>query len=143
MPTSHSLNTMVALLSLILAGCAALNRGAETGQISAAAAVVNRRVAAYNAHDIEAFLGTYTENVRIYVYPERLLGQGRERMRRIFGPQFARADGGVVVRQQSVLDNKVINVEDVTIAGGLERNIAIYTIENGLIAEVRLMEPGE
>lgn len=104
---------------------------------------VSKRIAAYNAHDIDAFLATYAEDVRIYVYPERFLGQGRDRMRRIFGPQFARGDGFVRVRNQHVLENRVVSIEDVTIDGMLERNIAIYTIADEVIAEVRLIEPGE
>lgn len=114
-----------------------------SAEASAAMQAVSKRIAAYNAHDIDAFLATYAEDVRIYVYPERFLGQGRDRMRRIFGPQFARGDGFVRVRNQHVLENRVVSIEDVTIDGMLERNIAIYTIADEVIAEVRLIEPGE
>lgn len=106
----------------------------------AALDVVNRRIAAYNAHDIEAFLATYDENVRIVVYPERVLGEGRERMRRIFAPQFAKGEGSIVVLGQHVLDGRVVSDEDIRIGARDDRNIAIYTIRNGLIAEVRLIE---
>jgi hypothetical protein len=109
----------------------------------AALDIVARRIAAYNAHDIEAFLATYDEKVRIYIFPERFLGEGRERMRRIFGPQFAKGDGTVKVVGQYVLENKVVSDEIVTISGAVEHNIAVYTISGGLISEVRLIEPGE
>jgi hypothetical protein len=101
---------------------------------------VNRRIAAYNAHDIEAFLATYDEDVRIIVYPERVLGQGRDRMRRIFGPQFAKGEGVINVLGQHVLENTVVSHEDIRIGARDDRNIAIYTIRGDLIAEVRLIE---
>jgi hypothetical protein len=134
----------VVIVCVVFAGCAAMRTAtsAETTE-QAALALVNKRMAAYNAHDIEAFLATYAPKVRIYIYPERFLGEGRERMRRLFGPQFARGDGKVVVLDQHVVDDKVVNVEDVTIADSRERNISIYTIKDGAIAEVRLIEPGE
>lgn len=134
------------LVPVLLLSCAMTPAPASrvaSAEEAAAHAVVTRRVAAYNAHDIEAFLATYADDVRIYIYPERLLGTGRERMRRIFGPQFARGDGQVAVRSQYALDDKIVSVEDVTIAGSVERNIAIYTVTAGHIAEVRLIEPGE
>ena len=110
---------------------------------STALDVVRRRTAAYNAHDIEAFLATYGENVRIYEYPDRLLGEGKDRMRRIFGPQFADDDGLIVVHAQHALENVVVSDETVTFYGNTEHNIGLYTIEDGLIVEVRLIEPAE
>lgn len=109
-------------------------------QEQAALDLVNRRIAAYNAHDIETFLATYDEDVRIIVYPERVLGEGRDRMRRIFGPQFAKGEGVIRVLGQHVLENTVVSHEDIRIGARDDRNIAIYTIRSGLIAEVRLIE---
>ena len=109
----------------------------------AALAVVAQRTAAYNDHDIDEFLKTYDENVRIYEYPDRLLGEGTDRMRRIFGPQFAANDGSIIVHAQHALENVVISDETVSFYGTTEHNIGIYTIEDGLIVEVRLIEPAE
>ena len=39
-------------------------------------AVVNERMAAYNTHDMPAFLAAYSPEVAIYRYPDRLLGTG-------------------------------------------------------------------
>jgi hypothetical protein len=130
-------------IAVLVSSCATADGRAPTPQESAALALVGKRIAAYNMHDIDAFLATYDSNVRIYVYPERFLGAGTQRMRGIFGPQFARGDGSVRVLSQHVVDGKVVSIEDVTIGGILERNIAIYTIADGHIQEVRLIEPGE
>ena len=136
--------TLAAVLLVILAGCGAIPPPASvriaTAEEQAALHLVNRRIAAYNAHDIEAFLAVYDENVRIIVYPERVLGEGRERMRRIFGPQFEKGEGVIEVLGQHVLGNTVVSDEDIRIGSQDDRNIAIYTIRNGLIAEVRLIE---
>ena len=77
--------------------------------------VVARRTAAYNAHDIEAFLATYDENVRIYEFPDSFLGEGKDRMRRIFGPQFAENDGSIAVQSQHALENVVLSDETATV----------------------------
>lgn len=129
---------------LVLCGCVS-SPPADTAQLRTAAEqtaldLVNRRISAYNAHDIDAFLATYDENVRIVVYPDRVLGEGRERMRRIFGPQFEKGEGVITVLGQHVLENTVVSDEDIRIGARDDRNIAIYTIRNGLITEVRLIE---
>ena len=96
-----------------------------------AIAVVARRTIAYNNYDIEAFLATYDENVRIYEYPDELLGEGTDRMRRIFGPQFAENDGLIVVHGQHALESTVVSDETVTFYGNTEHNIGIYTVRDG------------
>lgn len=105
--------------------------------------VVQRRTAAYNAHDIDAFIATYSENVRIYEYPDTFLGEGTQRLRDIFGPQFAQNDGSIIVHRQDVLEQTVVSNETVTFYGTTEHNIGIYTVIDGLITEVRLIEPHE
>lgn len=105
--------------------------------------VVQRRTAAYNAHDIDAFIATYSENVRIYEYPDTFWGEGTQRLRDIFGPQFAQNDGLIIVHSQDVLEETVVSNETVTFYGTTEHNIGIYTVLDGLITEVRLTEPHE
>ena len=117
------------------------HESAATSVEIAALEVVAQRTAAYNDHDIEQFLKTYNKQVRVYEYPDRLLGEGTDRMRRIFGPQFAQNDGSIVVHARHALENVVISDETVSFYGTTEHNIGIYTIEDGLIVEVRLIEP--
>ncbi|MEM6558945.1 MAG: nuclear transport factor 2 family protein [Myxococcota bacterium] len=103
--------------------------------------VVAKRTAAYNKHDIEAFAATYDKDVRVYEYPDKFLGKGVERMKAIFGPQFAAGEGRIVVHRQLVLENTVVSDETVTAYGKSEHNIGVYTIRDGKIVEVRLIEP--
>lgn len=102
-----------------------------------------RRTAAYNAHDIDAFIATYSQDIRIYEYPDTFLGKGTQRLRDIFGPQFAENDGSIIVHNQDVLEETVVSNETVTFYGTTEHNIGIYTVVDGLITEVRLIEPKE
>jgi len=102
--------------------------------------VVALRIAAYNAHNIESFVTAHAENVQIYEFPEKKIGEGRAHLKRIFGPQFARGAGLIQVKGQFVIGDKVVSQELVTIDNVTERIIAIYTVENGVINSVRLIE---
>ncbi len=124
-----------------LCSCASTTQYPVAQREREALEVVARRISAYNAHDIDAMLSTYDAGVRIYDYPDRLLGTGTQRLRAIFGPPFAAAAASVRVVEQFVIENRVVSIEDVTIEGVRERNIAIYMIANGRIREVRLLEP--
>ena len=149
-------NTLVNVVSVCIVACSPAQDPASaihadpvtlaepepfTSAERAALDVVARRTAAYNAHDIEAFLATYDENVRVYEYPDKFLGAGKDRMRRIFGPQFAENDGSIIVHIRHALENVVLSDETITFFGNTEHNIGVYTIEDGLIIEVRLIEP--
>ncbi len=61
----------------------------------------------------------------------------------IFRPQFAENDGQIVVHSQHALGNTVVSDETTTVYGHTEHNIGIYTVSEGLIIEVRLIEPSE
>ena len=42
--------------------------------------VVNLRMQAYNEHDLDALLSTYSEEVEIFTYPDQSLGKGKRRL---------------------------------------------------------------
>ncbi len=44
--------------------------------------LVQQQLNAYNAHDLEAFLEPYAEDVEIYEFPGKLLSKGKEQMRK-------------------------------------------------------------
>src|SRR5512143_2600547 len=65
--THHPLHLLALLGSTLVAGCAA---GQPHGPpLSDAAKVVQRQLDAYNAHDLQAFIATYSDDVRIYRVP--------------------------------------------------------------------------
>ncbi len=105
-----------------------------------ARAAVARRNAAVNANDIDAFLGAYHPDFKIYEYPDKFLGTGTDRMRDIFGPIFAAGGAAVTVGDQMTLEHTVVSFETLSLNGVAEDLISIYTVENGQITQVRLIE---
>lgn len=99
---------------------------------------------AYNNRDIDAFLEPYSDSVKIYNFPNEFQYQGKDKMRVGYADFFQHATNlHCEVVSRIVLGNKVIDEEKVT---GFSQNkddvlyaIAIYTIRNGKIAEVRFL----
>lgn len=137
----------IVLAAGLVSGSAAI---ADKNEADAAAAigvgeqaaldVVARRIAAYNAHDIDAYLATHAELVQIYEYPDDRIGEGRNHLKRIFEPQFARGAGRIEVRGQFVLGNIVVSRESATVDNKTEQLITIYQVENQQIVSYRLIE---
>jgi hypothetical protein len=101
---------------------------------------VARRIDAFNAHDIDAYIEAHAENLAIYDYPDRQIASQREHLRRIFGPELARGEGSVEVRGQWVLGNVVVSEEYLRRINRTEHLIIVYTVENGLISQYRLIQ---
>ena len=140
MKTKLILVFLVASLSMAAAGVYAEPRNPEK---SNALDVVALRIAAYNSHDIDSFLAAHAEQVQIYEYPDKKIGEGRAHLRRIFEPQFAEGLGSVDVKGQFVIGNNVVSHEIVTVEGRIENLVIIYTVENGEITSFRLLESDE
>ena len=101
--------------------------------------VVNRRMDAYNAHDMDAFLATYSHDVVIYGYPDTLLGQGHEHLQRIFADLFRTKSNRIEIKTQIERQEHVINDERVTYGALSVRYVSIYEVRDGLITSVRFV----
>ena len=101
--------------------------------------VVNKRMDAYNKHDLASFLATYSENVQIYTYPDKLLNSGRANLQSIFEPVFKEQKVKVVIHYQVEKDSYVINHETVDYDGKKTQYVSVYKVVNGLITEVRFI----
>jgi imidazolonepropionase-like amidohydrolase len=102
-------------------------------------ALVQRQLNAYNGHDIDAFLEPYSDSVEIYMFPEKLIGKGKEGMRADYGGFFKQAPQlHCKLVNRMVQGNTVIDQEYVTGVPGVTaiEAIAIYKIENDKIAKV-------
>jgi uncharacterized protein (TIGR02246 family) len=102
--------------------------------------LIQRQVNAYNARNVDAFLSTYADDAKLYVYPNQLEVSGRDQIRahyeRLFtsNPKLHRQ-----IVHRSIAPHIVVDHERVT---GLadkdpEEAVAIYEIKNGLIDNVR------
>lgn len=101
--------------------------------------IVNKRMDAYNKHDLKSFLATYAENVEIYTYPTTSLAKGKEHLKSIFEPMFKEGAVHVTIHTQLENDSYVINHETVEHLGKKTKYISIYKIEDNLITEVRFV----
>ncbi len=99
--------------------------------------IVQKQLDAYNNRDIDAFLATYAENVEVYNYPHIPQYTGQETMRNSYEGFFqSTPDLHCAIKTRLVINNKVIDLEDVTINGKQYPFIAIYEVENDKISKV-------
>jgi hypothetical protein len=94
---------------------------------------------AYNARDIEAFLINYSDTVKIYNFPNQLVSEGLDNMRKGYADMFANTpDLHCKLVNRMVQGNTVIDQEAVIFRKNEPplKAIAIYKIENNKIQEV-------
>jgi len=110
---------------------------------------VGRRLAqeqldAYNNRDIDAFMKPYSDDVKVYQFPDKLLYEGSGAMRSQYTRYFNMTpDLHATLVNRIVQGNTVIDQEEVTRVTGEEpaKAIAIYKIRNNKIAEVYFIKP--
>lgn len=102
-------------------------------------AVVNKRMDAYNQHDLKAFLAMYSDTVQVYTYPDKLLAEGKAHLQSIFEPMFTEGNIAVKIHQQIEKDSYVINHETVIYSGKKTDYVSIYKVVDGVITEVRFV----
>lgn len=99
--------------------------------------IVNKQLEAYNKRDIDAFMKTYTQDIKLYNFPNNLSSEGQKPMRESFESFFSNTpDLHCEIKNRIVIGNKVIDEEYITANGQNFSAVAIYEIENGLIAKV-------
>jgi hypothetical protein len=105
--------------------------------------LAEQQLKGYNNRDIDAFLLPYSDSVELYMYPNTLLGKGKENMRNNYAKMFAGTpDLHCTVVNRIVMGNTVIDEESVVVKKGLApfKAIAIYTIANNKIQRVSFIE---
>lgn len=103
--------------------------------------VVNERMEAHNAHDLERFLAVYADDIQIYDFPNTPLGTpGKDHLRKIFAPLFNNQAVQTQISEQMVNGKFVVNRETVTRNGRVNEYISIYEVEGGLIRSVRFIK---
>jgi hypothetical protein len=125
------------LLSLVLCALAISAHAASPGS---AEAVVQAQLDAYNAHDIDAFLATYSDDIELYGFPATLRTKGKQAMRAIYAPRFLDQTLHAAVPQRITMGNTVIDREHVRAmfpdGPGTIDAVAIYEVRHGKIAKV-------
>lgn len=103
--------------------------------------LIQKQLDAYNAKDLEAFMAMYTEGVQLYNYPNELLSEGKDQMRKDYVTWFEHApDLKATVKKRIVIGNKVIDEEQIMANGKIFNTVAIYEIQNGRIGKVTFIQ---
>ncbi|HBR52930.1 MAG TPA: amidohydrolase [Flavobacteriaceae bacterium] len=102
--------------------------------------IVQRQVNAYNARNIEAFMDTYADDIKIYNFPDVLSMDGKEQMRQQFSAMFESVPNLYCeIKNRIVLGNKVVDREYVRFGETYSSVIAIYEVTNGKISKVTFL----
>ena len=105
------------------------------------AALAQRQLNGYNFRNIDAFLEPYADDVEVYMYPEKLLGKGKETMRKNYAEMFANTPNlHCELLSRTVQGNVVIDKERVQFRDKIIEAVAIYHIENNKIKKVYFVE---
>lgn len=102
--------------------------------------VVQEQLDAYNRKDLEGFMNTYSDDIKLYTFPDQLSVGSREQMWQDYKGYFDRTpDLHAKLVKRMVLGNKVIDQEEVTANGRTFQAVAIYEVRNGKIYKVTFL----
>ena len=102
--------------------------------------VVDRVLAALNAHDLEAFVACYAEDATIEDGHDNVFARGRDELRERYAPLFEKfPDVRVEPGWRTTAGDFVVEEETVTGRGEPQRHVAVYLIRDGAIARERLV----
>ena len=102
---------------------------------------VQRQLNAYNARSIEAFLDTYSEDIELYTFPDKLISKGKDALRTNYDEMFRNLNYlHCKIEKRIVLGNKIIDHERVKFNDQTVQAVAVYEVENGKIVRVTFLE---
>ncbi len=102
--------------------------------------VVDRVVAALNAHDVDAMIACYGEDATIEDGYDRVGVRGHDDMRARYSAMFERfPELRVEPAWRTDVGAFVVQEETVTGRGDHERHVAVYLVQDGVIARERLI----
>jgi hypothetical protein len=101
---------------------------------TAASRVVGRVHAAFEAHDLEAFLAMYSPTAQLQ-FADGPVMRGRRSLREHYSPQFEAGKCERVLVQRMLVGDWVV---EQTLTNGTP-TVALYQVQDGLITEVRFL----
>jgi imidazolonepropionase-like amidohydrolase len=104
--------------------------------------IVQRQVNAYNARNLNSFVATYYDAVRLADFPDSQISVGKERLEDRYRQTFLTVpDLHCQVVKRMVLNNTVVDQERVRVNGKFVEGIVIYEIFEGKIHRVTFKKP--
>ncbi|WP_200822875.1 nuclear transport factor 2 family protein [Aquimarina sp. AU58] len=99
--------------------------------------IIDKQLDAYNTRDIDAFVATYTEDIKVYNFPYKFLYEGHKKIKEGYANFFNNTpDLNCKIKNRIVMGNVVIDEEFLTIHKQHYSAIAIYEVKNDKIAKV-------
>lgn len=101
-------------------------------------ALIAAHNAAYNAHDVAAFVRTLDADAEIYEHPGQRQLKGHDEIRAHYTQLFAKLpELTVTVTRHTRLENHIVDEESLRINGQeIARDVAVYKVESCLITRV-------
>jgi hypothetical protein len=99
--------------------------------------VVQRQLDAYNAHDLDAWVGTYAPDARQFQHPAQLLAEGHAQIRARMVERFTEPDLHARLIHRMAMGTVVVDHEEVTRnfpeGRGRVQMICVYEVRDGRI----------
>jgi hypothetical protein len=128
---------VAALLGAIVAGQESKKEDPAPPKVSAAEKVVQEQLEAYNRHDVDGFLKTYSAEIKLYEFPDKEILSGQDAMRKTYGRLFEREpDLKAKSAKRIVQGEYVIDHEEVSGGGREFKAVAIYRVKDDKIVTV-------
>lgn len=104
---------------------------------------IQRQLDAYNAHDLDAFLDCYADDVVVRHGDGRVLMSGREAMRPVYQQLFSEhPDIHATVATRLTAGDWIVDEEQIRMDGGEMRAVVGYGVDGGRIQHVVMLSPG-
>ena len=105
--------------------------------------VVEEQLEAYNARDLERFVATYADDIRIWRMPATEPSiAGQAQLREVYAKRFSSPDLHATIVNRIATGDKVVDHERVVgIEAGPIEAVAVYQVVDGLIAKVWFYRP--
>jgi hypothetical protein len=103
---------------------------------------VERQLAAYNAHDLDAFVAAYSSDARLLDAAGTVVAEGREQFRTVYAPVLAQQGRRAEIVNRIAVGNWVIDHERVH-RDGVDSFDAVvaYRLADGEIVEAHMLAP--
>lgn len=101
--------------------------------------IVQKQLEFYNNHDLDGFISTYHEEIKIYnLIDNSIILEGKESLREKYSERFQVLKVHAEIQNRMVIGNKVIDHEHVTTINtdNVVKAVAIYELEDDLIKRV-------
>ena len=103
--------------------------------------VVQQQLDAYNLQDMDAFLNTYDDSIKIYDLKGHIILKNKADMRRAYSRAFLVPGTHCRLLNRMLQGNNVVDHEEITVPGGPKPfyGIVLYRVEKGKIISVSLV----